>query len=310
MIFEAPLPFDTGIGGIAVNYDGTLFASVDKFRDCVYIYSLREPTAAPVVFGAAGTDGNEDQELCNPTLACFVRRCGEDTLLVCDSGKDRVVEITASGLFLRALAVGSDTYPFGVAYCALRDVIAVSLNDAHAVVQLQYESGAVKPEATIGFLRTFFGSPFYRSEGDGELDSPMGVAFTADGQHVLVVDVGNERVSKFSSVSGAFVAHVANGISSLGRDIVQCEDGIVIIQQGGDGEDSSPGLVYVTDDGATAKNIIIPCASGGVFSPMALSYSFLLNGVVVKTVEGKAFGLRDAWTASSRCAWLSALSLR
>jgi hypothetical protein len=33
-----------------------------------------------------------------------------------------------------------------------------------------------------------------------------------------------------------------------------------------------------------------------------------LNGVVVKTVHGKVFLLRDAWMSSNRCAWLSALS--
>ena len=62
------------------------------------------------------------------------------------------------------------------------------------------------------------------------------------------------------------------------------------------------------EDGVTAKNIIIPSASSSAFTPDPLSYSLSLNGVVVKTSDGKVFLLRDVWTASSRSAWLSALA--
>jgi hypothetical protein len=64
----------------------------------------------------------------------------------------------------------------------------------------------------------------------------------------------------------------------------------------------------VGQDGGLLQNIIIPSASEGAFIPFALSFSPWLNGLVVKTIEGKLFLLRDAWMYSSRCAWLSALS--
>jgi hypothetical protein len=59
-------------------------------------------------------------------------------------------------------------------------------------------------------------------------------------------------------------------------------------------------VVCVGKDGVTVKNDIIPSVS--------LSYSPSLNGVVVKSLEGGVFLLRDAWMHSSRCAWLSALA--
>jgi hypothetical protein len=85
--------------------------------------------------------------LCNPAFVCLVHRSDVDALLISDQGNDRVVEVTARGEFMRAIVV--DSCPWSIAE---RDgVIAVSLCWTHAVVLLQYESGAVKsPEVTIG----------------------------------------------------------------------------------------------------------------------------------------------------------------
>jgi sugar lactone lactonase YvrE len=235
-------------------------------------------------------------------LACFVNLKGADTLLICDYGNHRIVEVTASGVFLRAIAVtaGSDVY--GIAQRG--GVIAVSLHAAHSVVLLQYESGTVMPEVTIG-SGTF-------GRGDGQLWRPAGVSFTADGRYILVADYGNHRVSRFSAASGAFIAHVAtkeaNGIYCP-RDVLQCEDGSIVVAQGAYGGNGS--VVYVGEDGVTVKNIIIPSASDVTFTPHSLSYSPSWNGVVVKTLDGNVFLLRDtcdAWMSSNRCAWLSALT--
>jgi hypothetical protein len=215
------------------------------------------------------------------------------------------VEVTASGVFMRAIAVKKGSYPYGVAHCCSGDVIAVSLNDAHAVVLLEYESGVVEREVTIGLGKGC---------GDGQLQSPYGATFTTDGRYFLVADCGNNRVSKFSAASGEFVAHVAtkatHGISDP-RDVIQCEDGSVVVAQGryADGRDAR--VVCVGEDGGLVQNIIIPIipsASEGVFIPTALTYFPSLKGVVVKIFSGKAFLLRDAWMSSNRCAWLSALS--
>jgi DNA-binding beta-propeller fold protein YncE len=265
-----------GDGGIAVNDDGTLVASVDTSRHCVYIYNA--PAADPIIVGTAGTAGR----LTFPTSACFVRRDGVDTLFICDWCNHRVVEVTARGEFMRAIAVEGG--PYGIAQ---RDsVIAVSLSDAHAVVLLQYESGAVKPEVAIGSGTA--------GNADGQLYRPLGITFTADGLYILVADCWNHRVSKFSAASGAFVTHVVSNGISYPRDVLQCEDGRIVVAHW-------DGVTCVGKDRATVQNITI--SSG---DPWSLSYSPSLNSVVVKCFDGSEYVLRDAWSHSLRCTWVHA----
>ena len=287
-----------------MNSEGNLLACVvGGGQHCVHIYSVVDLTADDVVgtAGTPGTSGSAHGQLNNPTFVCFVRRNGIHTLLIADTGNDRVVEVTASGVFLRAIAVKEGSRPFGVAE---RDgVIAVSLCGTHAVVLLQYESGAVKHEVTIGSGT--------RGRGNGQLYGPMGVTFTADGRCILVADCFNARVCKFSTACGAFIALVAttaaNGIL-WPRDVIQCEDGSIVVAEWK--VDSDASVVCVGEDGITEKKYIIPSAGGEPFAPFpahSLSNSPSLNGVVVKTIEGKVFLLRDAWICGSRCAWLSAV---
>jgi hypothetical protein len=241
------VPAEKGSGGVALNLDGTLLASVVNGQHCVYIYSVvecvrservhtwccacsvccRRPTTYPVVVGIAGTRGSAYGQLSYPAMACFVQRNGVDTLFITDSGNDRIVEVTANGRFLRVIAMKKSSWPYGIAYCGSSGVIAVSLHTTHAVALLQPEP--VKPQVTIGSGTGFSG------KGDGQLHSPHGVTFTADGRYILVADCGNNRVSKFSSGSGVFVAHVAtkaaNGIL-WPKDVLQCEDGTVVVAHG------------------------------------------------------------------------------
>jgi DNA-binding beta-propeller fold protein YncE len=271
-----------GDGGIAVNADGTLVASVDRAH-CVYIYNVADRTSDhPVVVGIAGTSGSAHGLLKCPTGVCFVHRDGVDTLLISDYGNDRVVEVTVRGEFMRAIAVSR---PWGI---AVRDgVIAVSLHFAHAVVLLQYESGAVKPEVTIGSGTA--------GDADGQLCYPAGVAFTTDGRYVLVADSWNDRVSKFSVASGSFVAHVISNGITYPRDVLQCADGRIVVVY-------RKGVVCVGKAGAMVQNITF--SSGG--DPRSLSYSPSLNGVLVKRDDGNVLVLRDAWSHSLRCAWVQA----
>jgi hypothetical protein len=214
-----------------------------------------------------------------------VRREGVDTLFICDCFNDRVVEVTVRGEFMRAIALPD---PWGIA--ERYGVIAVSLFWNHRVVLLQYESGAVKPEATIGSGA--------KGNADGQLEHPRGVTFTTDGRCILVAlvaDWGNHRVSKFSAASGAFVAHVISNGIYYPRDVLQCEDGSIVVAH-------RQGVTCVGKDGATVQHITI--SSGG--SPSSLSNSPSLNGVLVKCFDGSVFVLRDAWSHSLRCAWVQA----
>lgn len=277
-----------GYGGIAVNIDSTLFASVDSEQHCVYIYSLVDTAADPVVFGTVGTRGSANEQLNSPISTCFVRRDCKDTLLITDLGNNRVVEVSADGTFVRAIAMNG-RFPYGIAYCGNSDIIAVTLKITYWVVLfLQYESGAVKPEVTIG------------SGTARRLSLPLGVAFTADGRYLLVAD--NHCVSKFNAASGEFITHVAtkaaNGICSP-RGVLQCEDGSIVVALAYYGSSSS--VVHVGADGETINEFIIPNASGGNLHPC-----LLFNSVLVKCLDGSLFVLRDTWSPSPRCAWLHA----
>jgi hypothetical protein len=212
-----------------------------------------------------------------------VRRDGVDTLLICDCGNDRVVEVTARGEFMRAIALPECSLPYGIA--EQDGTIAVSLQLNHAVVLLQYESGAVKPEVTIGSGTG--------GNADGQLYNPMGVTFTTDGCHILVADWFNHRVGKFSAASGAFIAHVISNGIFYPNDVLQCEDGSIVMAH-------RKGVTCVGKDGATVQHINVPSI------PSSLSNSPSLNGVVVKCSDGSAFVLRDAWSHSLRCAWVHA----
>jgi hypothetical protein len=294
------IPFHLGLGGIAVNESGTSFASVAFHSHCVYIYRVDGSglcTADAVVVGTAGESGFADGQLNSPAFACFVRRNGVDTLLICDVGNDRVVEVTGSGVFVRAISVTKGSVPLGIAYCGIGDVIAVSLFNASTVELRQYESGALKPDVTIGTVRN----------GDAQLDNPRGVAFSPDGRYLLVADWGNHRVSKFTTASGGFVAHVvtlkAHGIK-WPRDVLQCGDGRMFVTQ----EGCCASLVCVGEDGVTVKNIVFRGTSGDAVAPWSLSYSHTLSVLVVKACVGNVFLLRDAWNTSSRCAWLCAIT--
>jgi DNA-binding beta-propeller fold protein YncE len=128
---------------------------------------------------------------------------------------------------------------------------------------------------------------------DGQLCYPTGVAFTTDGRHILVADSNNDRVSKFSAASGSFVAHVIFDGISHPTDMLQCEDGSIVVAH-------MDGVACVGKDGVTVQHIII---SSGLHS---LSCSPSFNGVVVKCRDGGVFVLRDAWPHSLRCEWVHA----
>ncbi len=250
-----------------MNFDGTRFVSVDSNQHRVSIYSVADRTADPIIVGTAGISGSVHGQLNCPTSACFVHRDGVDTLLIADYGNDRVVEVTARGEFMRAIAV--DGRPYGIAE---RDgTIAVSLQWNHVVVQLQYESGAVKPEVAIGSDTA--------GDAGGQLDYPSGVTFTPDGRYILVADCGNHRVSKFSADSGAFIAHVISEGICYPTDVLQCEDGSIVVAHRDE-------VACVAKDGVTVQSIDFHDASS---TPCSLSYSPSLNGVVVKCYDGSVF---------------------
>jgi DNA-binding beta-propeller fold protein YncE len=166
--------------------------------------------------------------------------------------------------------------------------------ETHAVVLLDYKSGAVKTEVSIGSRTGYPGS------GDGRLNNPCGVTFAADGDFILVADCYNHRISKFKASSGEFVAHVASSSSNgirFPRDVLQ-HGAISLIAAVS--TKAHPTLFCVGAEGKTLRKIRI--SSDHAF--------FSISGdvdVAVKLDRGKAYLLRDVWSRSRRCAWLSAL---
>jgi hypothetical protein len=174
------------------------------------------------------------------------------------------------------------------------------MNCDHVVVLVQYESGADSHEVIVGSGTA--------GAADGQLAFPLGVKFSADGQHVFVADNANHRVSKFSAVSGQFVTHVGRqGTVSHPTEVCVCEDGGLLVAQGVGVVGA--GLVPVGMDGRVGHKIVFRGAFGEVLRPYSLS-SCALFDVIVKSFDGSAFLLRDAWVRSTRHAWICALCLQ
>lgn len=277
MSFLPPTPFKVlfsggraGRGGIAVNHDGSLLASLDTYNHSVYICSMD----SSVVVGA-------NNGLHFPSAVCFANRNGKETLFVGDSGHSRMHEIAIDGSVLRNAPmrngwIGSIS---GIAYCSLNDSIAVSFYNNHCLELLQYES----LETTV------------RMQNVEQLIFPKDVMFTVCGKYIMVA--GDEsRVSSFSTADGTFVTHVTLDIRNpiTGVMVVQHPDGFIV----------SAGICekiiyFVGHNGLNKKEII---RFG--FSPVDITYSAARGVLIVKVFE-KVMVLEDAWMESSKGSWLS-----
>ena len=274
-----------GWGGIATNDDGSLFANVESYYGWVHIYTTSAAgNECTAVFSTEG-------QLRDPRFICFACRRHAETLLIADAGHDQIVEITTAGKFIRAIATSrtgaASGYPLGIAYCAYRDVIAVSLYTQNVVVLMQYGCGSVI--ARIGER--------------GQFHNPMGLRFTRDGLHIVVADSTHHRVSKFNVTTGAFVAHITSQAAHGTRypcDVLQCEDGTVMVAQ-------RRGVHCVGLDG-TVQTTGIMC-DGISLRPRVLAYCTQFGGLIVKEGDGEGVPggrlalLNDHWRR--RFLWVS-----
>lgn len=267
-------------GGVAVNADGTLFASADIFTHCVSIYAMDARGGPPVIVGTPGRSGEVDAKFNSPDHLYFVHRHGVDSLLIVDGGNNRIVEVSARGEFMRAISIWD---PVRVAYCEVSDRIAISFwNDSHPFQLLNYRT-----ELRVGKKR-FWRSPSVK------MCRPFGMGFYKKGRYILVADWGNHCVNMFCTHTGGFVSEFASKADGINwpRDVHVLDDGTVIVQQGFSGPCS---VVTFPPNGASETFVF----GTGAFNS---AYSSLLNGIVVKNSnDGSVFLLSDA---SSRLAWL------
>ena len=263
-------------GCIAVNGDGTLYACMDSFGRSVVIKHATK--LADVVV---------DFDFLLPRFACFARHGSVDTLLISDYRG--IVEASVAGACLRTIALGRG-FPYGIAYCAKSDVIAVSLSHVHAVSMLQYESTA--EVARIGPRLVGPGS-------NDELHFPMGLRFTADGARIIVCDHFNNRVSMYSATTGVLDRHLLTLAGPT--DVVLFEDGGVLVAE-------SRGVTYLKANGCVEVTAISPANRSNDNFPRSLAYCSVLDGVFVKDFipNGSVAFIKNSWGSSPRSSWVSA----
>ncbi len=117
-----------------------------------------------------------------------------------------------------------------------------------------------------------FGGP---GAGDGQFSEPSGVAVNAATHDVYVVDVGNNRVERFSS-AGVYVSQFDGAAAPTGAFSAPSA---IAVDNSGSPLDPSVGAVYVVD---TGHNVVDKFSAAGVY-----------EGQLAETTGGAVFGALD-----------------
>jgi DNA-binding beta-propeller fold protein YncE len=121
--------------------------------------------------------------------------------------------------------------------CANADVVVVSeVGDCRVSVFTRYD----------GTLLHSFGC---RGSGDGQLNAPCALCFTADRRHVAVAESLNHRVSVFG-VDGTFVRHVGVGVLRRPQGVACSTDDDLVVADA-----SNKRVVVFTASGEPLKTI-------------------------------------------------------
>lgn len=127
---------------------------------------------------------------------------------------------------------------------------------------------------------------------NGGLNGPYGVRLTPDGQHVVVVDRDNNRVSKFRVVDGAFVGLVVPAV----RWAVDAESsplGWLVTDHGGDSLELYPDQVVEPSDGPSARPLLPVCSFRVAPSGVGSAASALAGPSALAFVPGTGLYVRD-----------------
>lgn len=103
------------------------------------------------------------------------------------------------------------------------------------------------------FLFDFASGELLRSigeegEAEGELTSCFGIRFTPDGGHVLIAEFSNNRLSLFTSTTGAFVRCVGVGTLACPCDVDFASNGDIVVA-----EYNSCRICVFSPDGSTLE---------------------------------------------------------
>lgn len=145
-----------------------------------------------------GTAGNASGELKGP-VGMAVSHLGSSIFIV-EYGNNRISEFNqADGAFVRVLDTPGLVNPNGMCLSPDETRLAVACDISNCIKVFRMD-GSEAPR-TIGGV---YGS------GDGQLDRPWDVRFTADGQQLVVADYNNSRVQVLG-LDGSFVRKMPLG---------------------------------------------------------------------------------------------------
>lgn len=278
-------------GGIAISRNGEFFADVATRAHCVRIYTLSDDghstICEPVVFGNPGVFGADDSHMSSPRRACFVTQEGQTTtsLLIADSCNDRIVEITSSGVFIRALEMPKISNPTSVAYCRVTNTIAVSTQ--WQVTLLNY--GSLLQTAT-------FSRPWLYTHI---------VCFPFDGSGIYLGDYLNGGIRKLDIATGKVITLWVTNKTMC--DLAIDDDGGVFITA--DGKGKGKWLQHIKLDGEMLID------SGYLDYPnnfKSIAFSSKCHSLIYKdSTNGEIRMLKDTWfdPMSARSAWILAACL-
>jgi len=143
----------------------------------------------------------------------------ENTILVADCSNKRIQEMTLEGGHVKCIGVG--VINEGVRGIAIHgDVVTVGKYAGltpDRIMLFSYTSGALLRK--FGPLRG----------GEGRYPYVTGIQFTADGKHLIIADLSDERVS-LTTVEGVFVRYIGAGVLGGGyKDVTFNSAGEVVV---------------------------------------------------------------------------------
>jgi DNA-binding beta-propeller fold protein YncE len=178
---------------VSVAPDGTIYTLIHK----TYLSGSGAPRFFVAKFNSSGVkeqewsswrDSRGEQTFNNPNgLTCL----GANTILVSDSGNNRLVVFDNNGRYMRSSIGLGLNFPAGVAAtsgAASGSFFVADKNNNRIVV---CDESLTRIIATIGRAGT----------GNGEFDHPEDIAVSSSGNIIYVADTNNCRVQKLSSIS-------------------------------------------------------------------------------------------------------------
>ena len=190
-------PLDRGFASLAVTRDGSIMVLSNPTLHGLSVYATSNGGFVRS-FGSLGTAAGQFDR---PAGLCMTPH---GTVLVGDSGNQRVQEMTLEGTHVKHIGVGS--IDAGVGGVDMRgDVVAVGKsgnNGSSRVMLFNYASGAlIRQFGEYGYL-------------DGQYARVSGIRFAQDGNHLLICGGGPVTVT---TVEGVFVRCIGKGVLSQGN---------------------------------------------------------------------------------------------